>query len=430
MSHILLNPLKKPVEREITIPGSLSITTRVLALAAMTKGNVNITNSSVCNDVNTMVNILKNLGIKINNSNKSLSVKNDLNHMKKRNFILNSGLSGRTARTILAVLSTIPGKKILTCDEGFKKRPVGDLVGGLRQLGAKIEFLGKEGFLPVRIISDKLNPGVVRLRGSVSSQFISSLLMIAPKIGGITVEVTDEVTSKPFVDLTSEIMRTFGIQVINERYKRFIVPNGQILKCTNFIVEADATAAGYFWALAAITKSKIRINNLNPISVQGDIRFVDILKNMGCLIRKNNLQKWIEVQGIEKLHGIHINMNSHPDLAETLAIVAAFSKGKTFMTGLNNLKFKETDRIEAPKKELTKMGIKVISNPDSLKIIGGHAHGAVIDTHQDHRMAMSFAIAGAKIPGVKINNPDVVNKSFPDFWQKLESIGVGIKEVN
>lgn len=426
MKNILLNPLNKPVEKEIRLPGSLSFTIRAIVLAAMTKGRVKIINPARCDDVTAMVIILKTLGIKIKESNNSFIVEGDLEAIKNKHYELNAHLSGRTARTALALLTIVPGEKLLTCDKEFKKRPIGDLVDGLRQIGAKIEFIEKEGYLPVRIISDRLNPGLVRIKGSLSSQFISALLMIAPIIGGITIEVVDEPTSKPFIDMTLDILKDFGIQVINDKYKRFKVQQNQVFKCANYLVESDATSAGYFWAIAAVTGSKIRINNISPLSIQGDIFFSQILRKMGCVVRKNILQKWIEVQGTNKLHGIDINMNSNPDIAQTLTIVAAFSKGKTLITGLNNLKFKETDRIEAPKKELIKMGIKVASNLNSLQIIGGKPHGALIDTHGDHRMAMSFAVAGAKIDGVKINNPMVVNKSFPGFWEKIESLGVGI----
>jgi 3-phosphoshikimate 1-carboxyvinyltransferase len=191
-----------------------------------------------------------------------------------------------------------------------------------------------------------------------------------------------------------------------------------------YFVEPDAISASYFWGIAALTRSRIKIFHLSPKSKQGDVKFADILGEMGCVVRKSVEEQWIEVEGADILRGISVDMRDMPDTAGTLAVTAAFAQGKTRITGLGNLKVKETDRIEAPRRELEKMGVHIESGEDSLNIIGGNAHGAVIDTYGDHRMAMAFAVAGTKIPGVVINNPDVVSKSFPNFWKKLEETGV------
>lgn len=427
MKSITLIPLKNPVQKEITLPGSLSFTIRAFILAAQMPISVKIINPAKCDDTFTIVNLLRKLGISVSEEENSFIVDGDIRMVKGKLHNLNVGISGRTARMALALLSVVPGIKIVDCGEEFRRRPIGDLVDGLRQLGAKIEFLKEEGFFPVKISSDKLNPGLVNLKSNLSSQFLSAILLVAPTIGEIKIKPSDNLVSRPFVDMTVDIMKDFGIEVKNKNYKTFMVSSGQHLRRDTYIVETDATAAGYFWAIAAITASKIKIKNISPLSKQGDIYFADILEKMGCFVRKNKSQKWIGIVGTKGLQGIDVDLNSCPDIVQTLAIVGAFSTGKTIIRGISNLKFKETDRIAATKKELDRMGIKVIAKNDSLEILGGRPHKAEIETYSDHRMAMSFAVAGAKIGGIKIMNPDVVNKSFPDFWQKLQSLGIGTR---
>lgn len=406
------------------LPGCLSYTIRAMALAAMTAGRVKIVNVLKSDDTYTMLNAFKTLGIRCEEGPDFFVIEGSFGDVKEASYEINIGISGRAARTLLAMLCIVRGTKILTCGEGFKKRPVGDLVDGLLQLGAKIEYLGKDGFLPVKITSSNLCPGKIKLRGEISSQFISAILMIAPLVGEIEVEVAGEQVSKPFIDMTIEIMRAFGVTVINNNYREYVVAGGQSYAKDVYLVEPDAISASYFWGIAALTQSRIKILHLSPKSQQGDVKFADILGKMGCVVRKD--EEGIEVEGTGMLRGVSVDMRDMPDTALTLAVTAAFAQGKTVITGLSNLKVKETDRIEAPRRELEKMGVQVESSSDSLTIIGGNAHGAVIDTYGDHRMAMAFAIAGTRIPGVVINNPEVVNKSFPGFWRKLEEIGVVI----
>lgn len=427
MKSLKILPLKKPIVREITLPGCLSYTIRALALAAMTEGSVKILNALKSDDTAAMFNSLKTLGLDCKEGKDHFLIKGSLKDVLPANYTININISGRSARTLLALLCLVPGEKILTCKESFKNRPVGDLVSALRQLGAEIEYLEKTGSLPVKITSSNLKPGKLKIKGNISSQFISALLMIAPAVGEIIIQVEGQQASIPFIDMTTEIMKSFGVKVHNQNYKEYLVPAGQFYSQKNYYVEPDAISAGYFWAIAALTKSKIKILHLSPASAQGDVRFADILQKMGCLIRKNKEEKWIEVEGTGVLNGIKIDMNSNPDTVQTLAVVSAFAAGETFITGVSHLKVKETDRIAATKTELEKMGVKVKADTDSLVITGDNPHGAAIDTYGDHRMAMAFAVAGTKIPGIIINNPDVVSKSFPGFWEKLEEIGINLK---
>jgi len=425
MKVIEILPLEKQIVKEITLPGCLSYTIRALALAALTEGRVKIANALKSDDTYAIFNAFKTLGIRVEEGPDFFVIEGDLRDVKEANYEININISGRSARTLLAMLCLVSGTKILTCEGGFKNRPVGDLVDGLVQLGAKIEFLEKQGFLPVKITSSKLHSGKVKINGAVSSQFVSAILMIAPLVGEIEIEVVGEQASKPFIDMTIEAMKSFGVQVKNNNYQEYFVAGGQSYAKDIYLVEPDAISASYFWSIAALTKSKIKVLNLSQESKQGDVKFADILGKMGCVVRKD--AEGIEVEGADTLRGVSVDMKDMPDTALTLAVTAAFVQGKTVISGLGNLKVKETDRIEAPRRELEKMGAHIESSDNSLTVVGGDVHGAVIDTYGDHRMAMAFAVAGTRIQGVVINDPEVVNKSFPGFWKKLEEIGVKLR---
>jgi len=430
MNSIKLSPLKNPITTEIILPGCIGYTIRALNIAAMTKGSVKIVNPLKSNDTYVMLNALKTLGINVEEGENHFSVHGDISNVQDKEYMINIGLSGRTARSILALLSVVPGTKIVTCDEPFKKRPVGDLVEGLKQLGAKIAYLENEGCLPVKITSGKLSPGSAKMRGELSSQYFSALMMIAPVVGDITIEVLGEQSSKPFIDMTIAIMRTFGVTVTNKEYQQYHIQKQTYENPETYTVEPEATSASYFFAIAALTKSTIKILDFDPQSVQGDIRFADMLEEMGCIVTKNVQEKWIKVTGTNTLQGISVDMNATPDIVITLAIVAAFAKGTTTITNIAHARLKETDRIESPKRELHKMGVTITTTHDSCTITGGNPKSAIIDTYHDHRMAMAFGVAGSKIPGMMINNPDVVNKSFPNFWDKLQEIGIKVERTH
>ncbi len=425
MNSLTITPLDKPITAEITLPGSLTYTIRALTLAALTNGPVKIVNALKSADTQAMFAALQTLGIKAEENNDGFIIYGDITDVKNKEFIMDIKLSGRSARMLMALLCIVPGIKILTCSTEFKKRPMKDLVDGLRQLGAEIEYREQDGALPVKILSNKLNPGTVEMNGHISSQYFSAIMMVAPLIGNVTIKVIGEQASQPFIDTTIHIMKEFGVKVINDNYKQYTIQSGQKYNNpTEYLVETDATAASYFWGIAAITKSKIKILHLSPNSKQGDVRFADILEQMGCKVTKNLKADWIEIEGPNMLHSVNVNMNTMPDVVPTLAVIAAFAKGKTELTGLSHLKGKESDRIEAPKTELEKMGVKTQTSDNSSTIFGTSPHGAFIETHGDHRIAMAFAIAGAKISGMQIINPEVVNKSFPNFWNKLKEIGI------
>ena len=431
MKHAILSPLQKPITIDIEIPGNIGYTIRALNIAAMTKGPVKIINPLKSDDTYKMVAALHTLGITVEEGANYFEVVGDISNIENKEYTIDIGLSGRTARSILALLCVVPGEKTVICAEPFKKRPVGELVEGLRQLGATIEYTEKEGYLPLKILSSKLTAKNITMNGANSSQFFSAVMMISPLLGEINISVTGKQASKPFIDMTIAIMKHFGVTVHNNNYELYTIKKNQTYSNPKtYVIEPESTSASYFFAIAAITKSTVRIMNLNTDSVQGDLLFVTILQSMGCKITESIKEQWIEVKGTNVLHGVTIDLNGAPDLVPTLAVVAAFAGGITKIINIGHARIKETDRIQSPATELTKMGIKTSFTDDSFTIYGGNPKPAIINTYHDHRMAMSFAVAGSKINGMQINDPAVVNKSFPEFWEKLNEIGLSVKEVS
>ena len=427
MKSIKILPLEKPVKAEVTIPGSKSYTNRALIMAAMTKDKVRIINPLLSDDTKAMIQCLQTLGIKINILEDSIEVVGSIHDIKDNSYVLDADLSGTTIRFILPLLSIVPGVKILKGKEELNKRPIKVLVDALRQLGAQIEYVENEGYPPLRIASSTLKSGTVTLDGSISSQYFSALLMVEPVIGDITVKVEGVQVSKPYIDMTIDTIKKFGVNVINHDYKEYIVTAKQIYKVKQYTVEGDFSSAGYFLAIAALTKSILTLKNLNPNSVQADRKILNVLEEMGSKITSGENEITIHGKGVK---AIEVNMIDFPDQAQTLAVLTAFAEGITKLSGVQSLRVKETERVVALENELKKMGIQTSSTNDTLIIYGGKPRPARINTYGDHRMAMSFAIAGTKLSGMEINDPDVVSKTFPDFWKKLNAIGIQTEVVN
>lgn len=401
----------------VTIPGSKSYTNRSLILAALTKGEVKIKNPLFSDDTKAMINCLQTLGIVVKEHPKEIVVLGNISDVKPGIYRLNCRLSGTTIRFLLAFCCLVAGTKILTGEKGLNKRPIAALVESLKQLGAKIEYLQKEGFPPLKITSSKLIADTVRIRGDVSSQYFSALLMIAPLIDSINIEVLGEQISRPYIDMTIDSMKRFGVKVTNKNYRSYIVAANQKYRAKEYVVEGDFSSAGYFFALAVLKKLTITLKNLNPYSKQADIKFLAVLQKMGNKIKKEKNQITIYGQGIKP---VNVNMKDFPDQVQTLSVLVAFAKGVSKITGIKSLRIKETERVKALQQELKKMGIKTAAAQDCLTIYGGNPHKASINTYNDHRMAMAFAVAGAFLPGLKIKNPEVVSKTFPGFWQEMK----------
>ncbi|MEO0249960.1 MAG: 3-phosphoshikimate 1-carboxyvinyltransferase, partial [candidate division WOR-3 bacterium] len=265
-----------------------------------------------------------------------------------------------------------------------------------------------------------LSGGGANIKGDRSSQFLSALLMIAPYAKeDVHLTVAGHLASRPYTDMTLHVMSAFGVEVEREGYRFFFVRKGQRYRPRTFRIEGDASNASYFFSAAAIARGRVRVENFSPTSIQGDAAFPTVLERMGCRIVRG--ENWVEVFG-QDLRGMEIDMNAMPDLVPTLAVTAAFAQGRTIIKGIGHLRIKESDRIASLAKELAKMGIRAEQGEDWLTVEGGKAHGAEIDPHDDHRLAMSFAIAGLSVPRMRIKGEGCVDKSFPGFWEELKKL--------
>jgi 3-phosphoshikimate 1-carboxyvinyltransferase len=323
-------------------------------------------------------------------------------------------------RFLTALAALKKGVTLLDGSERMRKRPMGELLKGLGELGVRAYSKKGDNCPPVIVGSQGLQGGTVRIKGEESSQFLSGLMMVAPyALRDVGIEVMGPLASKPYVDLTQDVMSAFGVKIESQEYSSFFIKAGQRYLPRTYWIEGDASNASYFFSAAAVCRGKVKVEGLSPGTIQGDIGFLKILEKMGCSVTRG--KDWIEVLGGE-LHGIEMDMNEMPDLVPTLAVTAAFAQGRTVIQNIGHLRFKESDRIHALAAELSKMGIRVREEEDRLEIEGGEPHGAEIETYEDHRLAMSFAIAGLVIPGVKIKGERCVDKSFPEFWEKLQKL--------
>jgi 3-phosphoshikimate 1-carboxyvinyltransferase len=301
----------------------------------------------------------------------------------------------------------------------MRERPIRDLIEALREWG--VEAITDTECPPVRIVSSGRFGGATLVRGIASSQFLSGMLMVAPCADrDVVIRVHGELVSKPYIDLTLAMMDERGIVTANNNFARFDIPSNQSYNPGDNTIEADASGASYFFAAAAVAGGRVRVNHLSPKSRQGDVHFPKVLAKMGCDVKEG--PDWIEVFSQGKLRGIDIDLNAMPDMAQTLAVTALFAEGPTRIRNVHNLRIKETDRIAATATELRKLGATVHEHDDGLEIIPGELRPAAIDTYDDHRMAMSFALAALRFPGIVINNPKCVSKTFPDFFTRFDAL--------
>jgi 3-phosphoshikimate 1-carboxyvinyltransferase len=425
MKAIRLTSLDQPAEATINVPGSKSYTNRALLLAAMTPGSVKLINPLMSDDTRAMIACLEQLGITVKSGFDVIEVVGSIADIKDGDYELGADLSGTTMRFMLALSAVIPGRQTLRGGPGLHKRPVGVLVTALRQLGATIDYLEQEGFPPLRVASNSLKTSPVRISGAESSQYLSALLMVAPIAGGLTLEIEGEPLSKPYIDMTVETMRHFGVAVTTKTGS-YQVTGQQIYSGSQYVIEGDVSSASYFLAIAALTRSTFTLKNLNPQSHQADMGFLKILEDMG------NELVYAEDSITIKGHGVRpvkVDMRDCPDQAQTLAVLAACADGQTTMTGIQSLRIKETERIAALEQELKKMGIETASTQSTLTVVGGQPQAATIGTHGDHRMAMAFAVAGSQLSGMVIEEPEVVGKTFPAFWEELARTGIGVERT-
>lgn len=411
-------PLKNCNAR-VEIPGSKSYTHRALIISSLSYGKSTLINPIKCIDTEYTIQALRRLGIEVLMEGDRIHIEGNRGRFnegeEKRIFV---GDSGTTMRFLTALSALKKGRTFLDGSDRIRKRPIEGLMNGLRMLGVKAYSQG--GYPPVIIESEGIGGGMVEIRGEESSQFLSALLMVAPYAEeDVIIEVRGNLASKPYVDITRDVMSAFGVEVEAKGYNYFYIRAGQSYTSRIYTIESDLSNASYFFSAAAVTRGKVRVENLCKDSIQGDIRFLDILKRMGCEVTWGD--NWVDVFGKE-LIGIEIDMNEIPDLVPTLAVTSAFAQKKTLIKNIGHLRLKESDRIHALAQELKRVGIKVEEGEDWLEVEGGKPHGAEIETHNDHRIAMSFAIAGLATPGIVIKGERCVEKSFPGFWNEFKKL--------
>ena len=424
MKFLDLGPIAR-VQGTVKLPGSKSISNRVLLLAALSRGDTLVHGLLDADDTRVMLEALARLGVRVERqADGSVIVHGVAGNFPVKSAELHLGNAGTAFRPLAAVLALAGGEYGLSGSLRMHERPIGDLVDALRRLGARVDYLGKEGFPPLALHPGTIRRGApVRVRGDVSSQYVSALLMAAPLAGSETrIEVEGELISKPYVEITLELMRRFGIKVERDGWKTFTVPTGGYVSPGEIRVEGDASSASYFLAAGAIAGGPVRVEGVGRGSIQGDVRFTEVLAKMGAKISWG--EDWIEASaGGGKLKPIDADLNHIPDAAMTAAVAALFADGTSTLRNIASWRVKETDRIAAMAAELRKLGAVVEEGADSIRITPPAAlRSATIATYDDHRMAMSFSLAALGGIAVRIDDPACVAKTFPEYFEALAGI--------
>jgi 3-phosphoshikimate 1-carboxyvinyltransferase len=418
------------IARTHSVPGSKSYTNRALTIAALAQGPCTLHGALQSDDTRVARDVLQRLGIVVEEDGTTFRVQGHGGRLTPPQEPLYLGNSGTATRFFTALLTLAGSPSVITGNARMQERPIADLLDALNQLGAEVTSVQGNGCPPVRIGAQRLQGGTATISGRISSQFLSALLMVAPyACQEVSLIVRDTLVSVPYVDLTLDIMANFGVQVAHENYAHFVIQGGQSYAGQDYTIEGDASSATYFWGLAALLGQEMCVTNIPSTSVQGDLRFLHVLERMGCTVSRSHT---LRVCGPAHLLPLgDIDLNALPDAAMTVAVLAAFCQGVTRIHNVANLRVKETDRLHALATELRKLGANVIELADGLQINGdpGILHGADIATYDDHRMAMCFGMAGARLPGVRIAEPSCVSKTYPDFWGDLQRVGVQVQKV-
>jgi len=432
-------PALQPLHGRIRPPGSKSITNRALVCAALAKGVSTLSGTLDSEDTQVMVESLQRLGIKVDHHGAApsasiapgqpigsphppatLTIHGTRGQIPALEADLYCANSGTTIRFLTALATLGHGAFRLDGNQRMRQRPIADLLDALNQLGARAVSENDNGCPPVVVHANGLPGGTATIRGDISSQFLSAVLMAAPAARSpVVVQIDGPLVSLPYVRMTLAVMRAFGAHVdTTPQLNQFRIAPQHYQSCY-YPIEPDASAASYFWAAAAITGGEVTVEGLSANSLQGDVAFVDCLEQMGCQARREATS--ITVIG-RALKGIDVDMNAISDTVQTLAVTALFAEGPTTIRNVAHIRHKETDRLAALATELRKVGATVEQRDDGLTIVPGPPRPASIDTYNDHRMAMSFAIAGLRIPGLRIENPRCVEKTYPTFFTDLALI--------
>ncbi|QJA05320.1 3-phosphoshikimate 1-carboxyvinyltransferase [Thermosulfurimonas marina] len=417
-----IKPLAGPVNLSLRLPGSKSLTQRALLCAALAEGESRIENPLLSEDTQLLARALSASGAEVVLEAGGFRVRGGGGSPAFSGQIkIFFGNNGTGSRFFLAYAALArKGRAVLYGKPRLHERPMGTLLEALRSLGAEIRCLEREGFLPVEVRPGRLQGGRVELSAEKSSQFVSALLLLGPYLpGGLEIAIRGELVSTPYVDLTLAVMRAFGVEV-ERRAEGFKVPEGRYTSRT-YEVEGDASSAGYFLILPALLGGKVTVENLSPDSPQADTLLLHLLSEIGGRVEPSG--PGVRVEFFGRPRGFEVNLKEAPDLFPTLCVLAAVAEGRSRIYGAPHLRYKECDRIAAMVKELRKCGALVKELPDGVEIEGGRKlHGTEIDTYDDHRIAMAFAVLGLAVPGMIIRHPACVAKSFPEFWEYLQGL--------
>ncbi|MDD1794824.1 3-phosphoshikimate 1-carboxyvinyltransferase [Enterovibrio sp. ZSDZ42] len=424
MEQLTLQPIST-INGEVNLPGSKSVSNRALLLAALAKGTTRLTNLLDSDDIRHMLNALTKLGVTYRLSDdKTVCEVEGLGgpFRTSESIELFLGNAGTAMRPLAAALCVGQGDYVLTGEPRMKERPIGHLVDAMVTVGADVTYLENESYPPLKIVSKDINGGDVEIDGTISSQFLTALLMTAPLFSGDTnIRIKGDLVSKPYIDITLHIMAQFGVEVANNDYQTFQVKGNQsYIAPGDFLVEGDASSASYFLAAAAIKGGEVKVTGIGKKSVQGDVKFADALAAMGAEI------EWGDDYVIARrgeLKAVDLDFNHIPDAAMTIATAALFAEGTTSIRNVYNWRVKETDRLSAMATELRKVGAEVEEGEDYITITPtANIQHAEIDTYDDHRMAMCFSLVALSDTPVTINDPKCTSKTFPDYFEKLAGL--------
>ena len=430
MQQLTLSPVTK-VSGHIHLPGSKSLSNRALLLAALSEGQTKLTNLLDSDDIRHMLNALKALGVnyELSHNNTQCVVQGiGGKFTNKDHLTLFLGNAGTAMRPLCAALAFSNVDVELTGEPRMEERPIGDLADELIKAGANIQYLKTHGFPPISIQQANIKQDTFTIDGSVSSQFLTALLMAAPLLckslasNTVTINIIGTLVSKPYIDITLDCMAKFGVEVKNDGYQQFVISgNSQYRSPGNFLVEGDASSASYFLAAAAIKGGSVKVSGIGSKSIQGDIGFADVLEKMGAMVTWEDDSITVNAN---QLNAIDMDMNHIPDAAMTIATTALFAKGTTCIRNIYNWRVKETDRLFAMATELRKVGAQVVEGEDYIEITPPkRIKHAAIDTYNDHRMAMCFSLVALDDTcGVTINDPKCTGKTFPNYFEQFNQI--------
>jgi 3-phosphoshikimate 1-carboxyvinyltransferase len=413
----------RDINAVISVPGSKSYTQRALITSALASGKSILRDALISEDTEHLMTALRSLGASITQERHDLVVEGTGGKLITPSSALYLGNNGTGLRFLVGTVSLGHGTYLLDGSSRMRQRPIQPLVDALNEMGVQALCVEGNGCPPVQVQASGLPGGATRLTTALSSQYVSSLLLAAPYAEkDVEIEISSALPSWPYVKLTLDVMAYFGVEVSVSEEKHFHVKAHQAYQPREYVMEGDVSSATYFMAAAAIVGQSVRISNINPDSVQGDLRFLEILETMGCKVSAS--EGGVRVTGPLSNHeDLSLDLNDVPDMVPALAVVSAFRKGKTALKNIGHLRVKESDRVAALTRELRKIGANAEESSDGMIVQGIASCGAEIECYNDHRIAMSFAIAGLAIEGISIKDPTCVKKSFPDFWEKLDSLG-------